>query len=62
MEFIILFALIFVVVLYCMIRGAIEEKRQKQKYREHLLHDYGKYEIKSYTPEQMKTISRLFLL
>ena len=60
MEFIILFVLIFVVVLYCMVRGSIEEKRQKQKYREHLLHDYGKYEIKSYTPEQMKSISRLF--
>ena len=61
MEFVILLALIIVVVLYCMIRGSIEEKRQRKIFREHLQHDYGKYEIKKYTTEQMQAISRLFL-
>lgn len=60
MEIIIFFALVALVLLYCMLRGAYEEKKTKELYRRHLQQDYGKYESRSYTDEQLLTISRLF--
>ena len=60
MEWIGLFSIIVVGVVYCMIRGAREEKKRKEQYRQHLIQDYGKYEVKEYSEEQLKTISRLF--
>ena len=60
MEWIGLFSIIVVGVVYCMIRGALEEKKRKEQYRQHLIQDYGKYEVKEYSEEQLKTISRLF--
>ena len=60
MEWIGLFSIIVVGVVYCMIRGAREEKKRKAQYRQHLIQDYGKYEVKEYSEEQLKTISRLF--
>ena len=46
MEWIGLFSIIVVGVVYCMIRGAREEKKRKEQYRQHLIQDYGKYEVK----------------
>ena len=53
MEWIGLFSIIVVGVVYCMIRGAREEKKRKAQYRQHLIQDYGKYEVKEYSEEQL---------
>lgn len=60
MELLILLGLFAAVFLYCMIRGTLDEKKRKKAYEEKLRSEYGQIVCREYTPEQMKTIARLY--
>ena len=60
MEVVILLIGIVAVFLYVMIRGTIEEKNNRKKYREHLRSQYGNFPDREYSSEELKNITRLF--
>lgn len=60
MEAVILLVLCFAVFLYVMIRGAIDEKKEKQKYERRLREQYGQFPERKYSEEELETITRLF--
>ena len=60
MEVVILLIGFFVVFLYVMIRGAIEEKNNRIKYREHLRSQYGNFPDREYKQEELESITRLY--
>lgn len=60
MEVVILLIGIVVIFLYVMIRGAIEDKNNRKKYREYLQSQYGKFPDREYKSEELKNIPRLF--
>lgn len=61
MELIVFTAVIFCVFLYVMFRGAYEEKRRKERYREYLKEAYGSFSDREYRPEDMERIARYYL-
>lgn len=60
MDAIVFLTLIFAVIVFVMVRGAIEEKRQKQQYEENLRKHYGEFPDKEYSEEDLENITRLF--
>ena len=60
MEAIVFLGLCFVVFLYVMIRGAIDEKKAKQKYEAYLRAQYGQFPEREYSEEDFENITRLF--
>lgn len=60
MEAVILLVLCFAVFLYVMIRGVIDEKKEKQKYERRLREQYGQFPEREYSEEELETITRLF--
>lgn len=60
MEAVTLLVLCFAVFLYVMIRGAIDEKKEKQKYERRLREQYGQFPEREYSEEELETITRLF--
>ena len=60
MEILIFLVLIFAVFLYVMIRGAIEEKNQKKKYREQMKTLYGSFQDRIYSVEEINKIARYY--
>ena len=61
MELVIFLVVVFAVFLYVMIRGAIEEKHKKKKYRNYLKEAYGHFAEERYTPEELERISCYYL-
>jgi len=61
MEFLVFLVLLFAVFLYVMIRGAIEEKNNKRKYRENLKKAYGSFPDRTYSAAELDRISRFYL-
>ncbi|MDE6620995.1 MAG: hypothetical protein K2K74_11020, partial [Lachnospiraceae bacterium] len=60
MEVIILFIILFAVFVYVMIRGAVEEKNRKKKYRRQLKELYGSFPDRVYSSEELDRISRYY--
>ncbi|MDE7322116.1 MAG: hypothetical protein K2N73_05195 [Lachnospiraceae bacterium] len=60
MEMLILIILLFAVFLYVMIRGAVEEKNRKIKYRRQLRELYGSFRNNNYSPDDIDRISRYY--
>ena len=60
MEILIFLVLIFAVFLYVMIRGAMEEKNQKKKYREQMKALYGSFQDRVYSAEEINKIARYY--
>ena len=60
MEILIFLVLIFAVFLYVMIRGAMEEKNQKKKYREQMKTLYGSFQDRVYGAEEINKIARYY--
>ncbi len=61
MDGIVFLCLIFLVILYVMVRGYFEEKKQKQQYRESLKVHYGEFPNREYSEEELENITRLFV-
>lgn len=61
MEVIVLLALIFLVFLYVMIRGSIEEKNRIRRYREYLKELYGSFPDRTYSAEELNRIARFYM-
>lgn len=60
MEITVLFAILFVVFLYVMIRGAIEEKGRRKKYRRQLKELYGSFPDRTYSAGELDRIARYY--
>lgn len=60
MEIIVLLIILFVVFLYVMIRGAVEEKNRKKEYRRQLKELYGSFPDRVYSAEELGKISRYY--
>lgn len=60
MDAIILLSLIFAVIIYVMVRGSMEEKRNKKQYEANLREKYGEFPDKEYKEEDLENITRLF--
>lgn len=60
MEITILLLLIMGTILYAMIRGSIEEKNGKKRYRQQLKDSYGHFPQREYTSEELQSIPRLY--
>ena len=60
MDAIIFLSLIFAVIVFVMVRGSIEEKRQKKQYEASLKERYGEFSDKEYSEEELENITRLF--
>lgn len=60
MEMLILLIVLFAVYLYVMIRGAIEEKNKKKKYRQQLRELYGNFPDRTYSAEELDRIARYY--
>lgn len=60
MEITILFLIFAAVFLYVMIRGAVEEKRRRKKYRSQLKELYGSFPDRTYSAEELDRISRYY--
>ncbi len=60
MEVMILLIIVFGVVVYVMIRGAIEEKNRKKKYRSELKALYGSFPDRAYSAEELEKIARRY--
>lgn len=61
MEIYILLLILFFVISYAMIRGALEERQYKKAYREKLKNRYGTFENREYTQEDWNNIKSLFV-
>lgn len=60
MEFIIFLFIIFAIVLYAMVRGAIDEKKERARYRLGLKNNYGKFQTYRHTKEEFSRIAGLY--
>lgn len=60
MEFIILVIVLFAVFVYVMIRGAVEEKNRRKKYRLQLKELYGSFPDRIYSSEELDKIARYY--
>lgn len=60
MEMMIFCGLLLAVFLYAMIRGSVEEKRNKKRYRENLKKNYGQFPKREYEVTQWENITRYF--
>ncbi|MDE6365217.1 MAG: hypothetical protein K2L86_13315 [Lachnospiraceae bacterium] len=60
MELLILLIILAAVFLYVMIRGALDEKNQKRKYRRQLKEMYGSFPDRTYSAEELDKISRYY--
>ncbi len=60
MEILVLLILLMAVFLYVMIRGALEEKDKKKKYRRQLQQLYGSFPDRTYSTEELDKISRYY--
>lgn len=60
MELIVLLIILTAVFLYVMIRGAVDEKRQKKKYRSQLKALYGHFPDRTYSAEELDKIARYY--
>lgn len=60
MDAFIFLGMIFAVIIFVMVRGAIEEKRQKKWYEARLREQYGQFPDKEYKEEDFENITRLF--
>lgn len=60
MELIVLLIILTAVFLYVMIRGAVDEKRQKKKYRSQLKALYGHFPDRTYSAEELGKIARYY--
>ena len=60
MEFVVLLVILTAVFLYVMIRGAVDEKRRKKKYRNELKALYGYFPDRTYSAEELERISRYY--
>lgn len=61
MESIVLLILFVFIIFYVMIRGAIEEKQTRKRYREKLKNNYGKLPDREYKQEEWNSIPRLYM-
>lgn len=60
MEMMVFCGLLLAVFVYAMIRGSVEEKRNKKRYRENLKKNYGQFPQREYETEQWENITRYF--
>ena len=60
MEIAVLFAILVAVFLYVMIRGAVEEKSRRKRYRRQLKELYGSFPDRTYSPEELDRIARYY--
>ena len=60
MDAIILLSMIFAVIIYVMVRGSVEEKRNRKQYEAGLREGYGKFPDKEYSEQEFENITRLF--
>lgn len=60
MDAIILLSMIFAVIIYVMVRGSVEEKRNRKQYEAGLREGYGKFPDKEYSEQDFENITRLF--
>ena len=60
MDAVIFLGLIFAVIIFVMVRGAIDEKNQKKRYEARLREKYGEFPDKEYSEEDFENITRLF--
>lgn len=60
MDAIILLSMIFAVIIYVMVRGSVEEKRNRKQYEVGLREGYGKFPDKEYSEQDFENITRLF--
>lgn len=60
MELVVFLAIVIVIFLYVMIRGAWDEKQQKMRYRSYLRKSYGSFAEEEYTSEELDRIARLY--
>ena len=60
MDAIILLSMIFAVIIYVMVRGSVEEKRNRKQYEAGLREGYGKLPDKEYSEQDFENITRLF--
>jgi len=60
MEIAVLFIILFAVFVYVMIRGAVEEKNRRKKYRTHLRELYGSFPERTYSAQELDKISRYY--
>lgn len=60
MDAIVLLSLIFALIIYVMVRGSMEEKRNIKRYEAELREKYGEFPDKEYKEEDLENITRLF--
>ena len=60
MDAIILLSMIFAVIIYVMVRGSVEETRNRKQYEAGLREGYGKFPDKEYSEQDFENITRLF--
>lgn len=60
MDAIVFLSMIFAVIVFVMVRGSIEEKKQKKQYEASLREQYGEFPDKEYREEDLENITRLF--
>lgn len=60
MELVITLGIIFFIVIYVMIRGSIEERKSKIRYRRILQKKYGSFPEREYKSDELESIPRLF--
>ena len=60
MELLVLLIILFAVFLYVMVRGALDEKSRKKKYRRQLKELYGSFPDRTYSAEELDKISRYY--
>lgn len=60
MDAFIVLGMIFSVIIFVMVRGAIEEKKQKKWYEARLREQYGQFPEREYKEEDFENITRLF--
>jgi hypothetical protein len=60
MELIVFLAIIFFIFIYVMIRGSIDERKRREKYRQELKANYGKFQTYIHTADEFKRIVKLY--
>lgn len=60
MELLVLLIILIAVFLYVMVRGALDEKSRKKKYRRQLKELYGSFPDRTYSAEELDKISRYY--
>jgi hypothetical protein len=60
MELIVFFIIIFAIFIYVMIRGSLDDKRRRAKYRLDLKNSFGNFQTYRHSPDEMVRISKLY--